>query len=98
MRWVTPLENQNNPITLNRLRESIISYNKSEDHKRVMQQTQGHSILQYDRKTGEFLAEFPSMNEAAIILNTTACCIKRVCDGERKYHRNWIFKYKEGNT
>lgn len=98
LRWVTPLENQNNPITLNRLRESIISYNKSEDHKRVMQQTQGHSILQYDRKTGEFLAEFPSMNEAAIILNTTACCIKRVCDGERKYHRNWVFKYKERNT
>jgi hypothetical protein len=97
LRWATPLENQNNPITLDRLRKSIISYNKSEEHKKVVQQTQGHSVLQYDRRTGELLAEFPSMCEAAIALGTTACCIKRVCDGDRKYHRGWIFRYKDGN-
>lgn len=93
LRWVTHLENQRNEITLERLRTSITKYNKSESHKKVVQETQGHSILQYDRK-GNFIAEYPSMSEAAIILNTTACCIKRVCDGNRKYHRNWVFKYK----
>ena len=76
----------------------MTAYNKSDAHRKVMQETQGHSILQFDRH-GNFIAEYPSMNEAAIQLHTTPTCIKRVCDGERKYHRNWVFKYKEdGNT
>jgi hypothetical protein len=98
LRWVTSLENQNNPTTLNRLRESLTQYNKSEAHKLTVQRTQGHSVLQFDKRTGAFIAEYPSINEAAIALNTTACCIKRVCDGIRKYHRSWIFKYKENGT
>lgn len=94
LRWVTSLENQNNPLTLARLQDSLTRYNKSKAHKMVVQETQGHSVLQYDRHNN-LLGEFPSMNEAALALGTTACCIKRVCDGTRKYHRNWIFKYKE---
>ena len=93
LRWVTPKENQNNPRTLARLQTSLTNYNKSEKHKADVQETQGHPILQYDRQ-GNLLAEYPSMNSAAVTLSTTACCIKRVCDGHRKYHRNWIFKYK----
>ena len=93
LRWVTPRENQNNPLTLNRLQNSLVEYNKSEAHRKVVQQTQGHSVLQYDRH-GKLLGEFPSMNEAAAALGTTACCIKRVCDGVRHYHKNWVFKYK----
>ena len=98
LRWVTPLENQHNELTLEKLRNSMTAYNKSDAHRKVMQETQGHSILQFDRH-GNFIAEYLSMNEAAIQLHTTPTCIKRVCDGERKYHRNWVFKYKEdGNT
>lgn len=97
LRWVTSLENQNNPITLQRLRDSITSYNKSDAHRKVVQETQGHSVLQYDRQ-GNFIQEFPSMSETALALGTTACCIKRVCDGDRKYHRTWVFKYKENNV
>lgn len=97
LRWVTSLENQNNPLTLKRLQTSLTKYNKSGEHKIAVQETQGHSILQYDRK-GTLLGEFPSMSEAAITLGTTACCIKRVCDGDRKYHRNWIFRYKDGKS
>lgn len=97
LKWVTHLENQNNPITLDKLRKNITAYNKSEAHKLDMQRTQGHSVLQYDKKTGKFIAEYPSMAEAAMILNTTTTCVKRVCDGERKFHRNWIFKYKDKN-
>lgn len=94
LRWVTSLENQRNELTLKRLQESIITYNKSEAHKKVVQETRGHPILQFDRQ-GNFIAEYPSMNAAAIQLHTTAACIKRVCDGVGAYHRNWIFKYKE---
>ena len=93
LRWVTPKENQNNPITLTRLQSSITEYNKSVKHKQDVQESRGHTIQQFDRK-GNFIAEYPSLSEAANILKTTACCIKRVCDSKRKYHRNWIFKYK----
>lgn len=93
LRWTTSLENQNNPITLQRLQKSIIEYNKSEHHKLKVQQTMGHPIVQYDM-CGNIIEEFPSINYAATKLNTTACCIKRVCDGDRQHHRHFIFKYK----
>lgn len=93
LRWVTPKDNQNNPITLSRLRTVITKYNKSEKHKQDVQQSKGRPVQQFDRK-GSFIAEYPSLADAAKSLKTTACCIKRVCDKERKYHRNWIFKYK----
>lgn len=92
LRWVTPLENQNNPLTIERLRNSLTTYNKSDKHKLDVQIPQGHPVIQYDRN-GNKLAWFPSINDAANKLGTTACCIKRVCDGDRKYHRNFIFKY-----
>lgn len=94
LQWVTPLENQNNPITLDRLRDNLISYNKSQKHKRDIQLSQGHPVIQYSRDM-KFIAEFISINDAANSLNTTACCIKRVCDGDRKFHRNFIFRYKD---
>lgn len=93
LRWVTSLENQRNEITLSRLRKSIIAYNKSEAHKQDVINALGKPILQYNRQ-GKFIQEFSSISEAAAILKTTATCIKRVCDGNRKYHRSWIFKYK----
>ena len=93
LKWATNLENQRNELTLSRLRKSITEYNKSKAHKEVVQRSLGHSIVQYS-KNGTLLQEFPSLSEAARVLNTTACCIKRVCDGERKYHRTWIFRYK----
>ena len=97
LRWVTNLENQRNPLTLKHLQSAITLHNKSAAHKIEIQESLGHPILQYDRQ-GNFLQEFPSMSEAAKVLGTTACCIKRVCDGERTYHRTWKFKYKEQKT
>lgn len=92
LRWVTSLENQNNPLTLERLKANMTAYNKSDKHKLDVQTSQGHPVIQYDRN-GNFIAKFPSINDAANKLGTTACCIKRVCDGNRKYHRNFVFKY-----
>lgn len=94
LRWVTPLENQNNPLTLSRLQNNLCSYSKSMKHKNDVQKSQGHPVIQYSR-SGEFIAEYPSINDAANNIGTTACCIKRVCDGDRSYHRNFIFKYKD---
>ena len=92
LRWVTPLENQNNPITIGRLRDNLISYNKSSKHKEDVQKSQGFPVIQLS-KCHEIIAEYPSINDAANKLGTDASCIKRVCDGVRKHHRNFIFKY-----
>lgn len=92
LRWVTSLENQNNPLTLEELRHNLTIYNKSAKHKLDIQLSQGHPVIQYDRQ-GNMIARYPSISDAANRLGTTACCIKRVCDGDRKYHRNFIFKY-----
>ena len=96
LRWVTSLENQNNPLTLEKLRRNLTIYNQSTKHKLDIQLSQGHPVIQYDRH-GNMIARYPSISDAANRLGTTACCIKRVCDGDRKYHRNFIFKY-DSNT
>lgn len=93
LRWVTVPENQNNPITLDRLRRNICKYNKSQQHKIDIQEAKGHPVIQLSQ-SGEILNRFPSINEAAIHLSTTASCIKRVCDGERKHHGKFIFRYE----
>lgn len=93
LRWVTGLENQNNPITLDRLRRNMCKYNKSQHHKIDIQEARGHPVIQLSQ-SGEILNRFPSISEAAIHLNTTASCIKRVCGGERKHHRKFIFRYE----
>lgn len=93
LRWVTGLENQNNPITLDRLRRNMCKYNKSQHHKIDIQEARGHPVIQLSQ-SGEILNRFPSISEAAIHLNTTASCIKRSCDGERKHHRKFIFRYE----
>ena len=92
LRWITPLENQNNPTTLQRLITSLTTYNKSEAHKLDIQKSQGKPINQYDLN-GNFIRTYPSISKAVTIIGTTACCIKRVCDGDRKHHRNYMFKY-----
>lgn len=93
LRWATGIENQHNPITLERIQNQMIRYNKSEEHKQANRKRLSIPIIQYD-KNGTLIAEYPSMADAAKTLKTTITSIKRVCDKERNYHRNWVFKYK----
>lgn len=93
LRWVTNYENTHNPITLKRVSKSISNYNRSEAHKKVVTETQGKPVIVIDKK-GTIIGDYPSMNIAAGIYNTTVACIKRVCDGERNTHKGLIFKYK----
>lgn len=92
LRWATPLENQNNPITLSRLKGNLTNYNKSLKHREDVQKSQGFPVIQLS-KHNKVIAEYPSISDAANKLGTDASCIKRVCDGVRKHHRNFIFRY-----
>ena len=93
LRWVTPLENTNNPNTINNLRIPLIEYNKSEAKRKRNVILFGKPIIQYTKEMN-IINKYPSISTAAKELSTTATCIWRVCVGERKTHKNFIFKFE----
>ena len=93
LRWVTPLENTNNPSTINNLRIPLIKYNKSEEKRKLNVILFGKPIIQYTREMN-IINKYPSISAAAKELSTTTTCIWRVCVGERKTHKNFIFKFE----
>ena len=82
LRWVTPKENSNNPISL---------VNKSESKKGIKNHRH-QPVLQYD-KDGNFIREWDTMTEAETTLNITHK-IHYVCQGKRKTCGGYIWKYK----
>ena len=82
LRWVTPKENSNNPISL---------VNKSESKKGIKNHRH-QPVLQYD-KDGNFIREWGTMTEAETTLNITHK-IHYVCQGKRKTCGGYIWKYK----
>lgn len=91
LRWVTSLENQNNPITLQRLQNSITAYNKSEQHKIDTIKALGKPVNQYNTE-GILINSFPSISQASSILGIPIVGIWRACNTKTIY-RNFIFKY-----
>ena len=82
LRWVTPKENSNNPLSL---------VNKSESKKGVKNHRH-QPVLQYD-KDGNFIREWDTITEAETTLNITHK-IHYVCQGKRKTCGGYIWKYK----
>lgn len=93
LRWVTNLENQRNPITLDRLRESLTKYNKSKEHAYVVKNTLGKRVGKYDLD-GNYICSYITLTDAGKSINATAAMVKRVCDGSRKTTKGHIFKYE----
>lgn len=82
LRWVTPKENSNNPLSI---------MNKSESKKGI-KNNRHQPVLQYD-KDGNFIREWDTMTEAETTLNITHK-IHYVCQGKRKTCGGYIWKYK----
>ena len=82
LRWVTPKENSNNPLSI---------VNKSESKKGIKNHRH-QPVLQYD-KDGNFIREWDTMTEAETTLNITHK-IHFVCQGKRKTCGGYIWKYK----
>lgn len=55
---------------------------------------QSKTVLQFD-KNGNFIKEWPSINEAARIINTSTGTIVGCCKGRQKTYKGFIWKYKE---
>ena len=97
LRWVTPLENTNNPNTINNLLNKLVAYNKSEKKRKRNKELFGQPVIHYDENM-QIISEYESISEAARKLNTTTTCIWRVCVGERKTHKKQIFRLKYPKT
>ena len=82
LRWVTPKENSNNPLSI---------MNKSESKKGI-KNNRHQPVLQYD-KDGNFIREWDTMTEAETTLNITHK-IHYVCQGKRKTCGGYIWKHK----
>lgn len=92
LKWATALENQRNPITLNRIRNNIISYNKSKAHAEDVKKYKGKKVSQYDL-FGNYIASYDTITDAALAINATAAMIYRVCENQRKTTKGFIFRY-----
>ena len=82
LRWATPKENSNNPL-------SII---KKSESKKGIKNNRHQPVLQYD-KDGNFIREWDTMTEAETTLNITHK-IHYVCQCKRKTCGGYIWKYK----
>lgn len=86
LRWVTPKENANNPITLKHCREN--TYTKEVMRKRLETRKQrgcitAPQIVYQFKKNGEFVRSYESLQEAQRETSISATTIGLVCKGER---------------
>lgn len=89
LRWATPKENRNNPISLDRLRKSKYTFPKNTNNPRSC------VVLQYD-KEGNFIREWATMSEAEAYYNNNRIStnISSCCRHKCKTAYGYIWKYK----
>lgn len=77
LRWVTPLENQRNPITLKRLNHNMTTLNKESIGPKASALKKRKAVVFNGNR-------YNSITEAADITNNSASSIKRWCDNNIK--------------
>lgn len=106
LRWATHSMNANNPITRQRLSDSLKLYCSSERvrEQRRINALNPHGVIarrmkvvrkvcQLD-KNGTFIREFESITEAAKYVNGNVTSITRVCRGRRPSAYGYKWRYK----
>ena len=81
LRWVTSLENQQNPITIKRLRDNITDMNKRGIGPKISAEKKRKSVLFND---GTSIIEYPSITRAARETGLSTCSIQRWCNRQVK--------------
>lgn len=51
-------------------------------------------VLQIDAETGNIIAEFEGVNEAASVLGFDRANISRCCNLKREKHKGYVWRYK----
>ena len=70
-------------------------YDKTKNYKFIPKNTQQRSVEQLDKNTNQVLAEFNSASGAALYISGKRCDnVGRVCRGERKTYKGFIWRFK----
>ena len=91
MKWYDSVENGYNSSSYG----NSHCKHSEETKKKIRENTPSKSVLQYS-KTGEFIAEYPSIGEAERQTGYSQSSISKCCKGKRKSTGGYIWKYKEG--
>lgn len=96
LRWVTPSENKNNPITVELHRKTQLKKEVVEKCMRGRELVNGKTrripVNQFD-KEGNFMARYESMNEAARVTGIGSNFISPACAGKIKYAGGYLWEY-----
>ena len=94
LRWVTRLENVNNPLTLKHRRENAKRGEYAYRYGKVGKENgKSKAVQQFDLK-GKFVAEFESTRLAGKFTGICYRSISGVANGEHKTAGGYIWKYK----
>lgn len=95
LRWVTQKENCNNPMAKKHYSEIKKGKKNPNYGKFGGLNHQAKAIIQYDAKTGNAIAEYPSQMDAVRQnKNLTQAGISKCCCDNSKTHRGYKFKFK----
>lgn len=95
LRWVTRLENANNPLTLTHRRENAKRGEYAYRYGKVGKENgKSKAVQQFDLK-GKFVAEFESTRLAGKFTGICYRSISGVANGEHKTAGGYIWKYKQ---
>lgn len=81
LRWVTALENQQNPITSNRLRSNMIDMNKKGIGPKISAERKRKKVI---FNNGVSVIEYPSITKASKETGLSTCSIYRWCNKQIK--------------
>jgi hypothetical protein len=89
LRWATSLENQRNPLTLERLRSSIISMNKQGIGPKASAKKKRKRVVFTD---GTSVTRYESISQASKATGLSTCSIQRWCNRQIK---GWSYEQSE---
>lgn len=103
LEWTTPSENVNHAIINIDGRKERLQKNMSligRKYSYIGVEASKKPVQQINKDTGEIIAEFESAREASKKTNSNYKNISQVCNGEKKTHNGYIWKFadKEGAT
>lgn len=99
LRWVTPKENANNPLTLSHCRENTytneVIQRRLETSRAKGNKTAPRDVYQYDLQ-GNFIARYKSSNDAERATQINATAIRGACKKQRYSAGGFLWSYQMG--
>ena len=98
LRWVTHLENSNNPLTLLHISKGKTGkhrekYIMTEERKKKISLAKSKHVICFSTK-GELIKEFKKIKDAALFANVTVFAIYHNIDGQSKSSGGYKWKFK----